>query len=127
MTNEVQNEKVFLAENGITVTNTRFVVPSQIYAMSGVSSVTFGTIHPARMLPIVLAVVGLLIGIKGNMSIWGVFLCLAPGVAWLALQKTRFSVVLSTIGGEKRALVSEDRQFIERVVGALNSSVIARG
>ncbi len=32
-------EKIFLNEGGVIVTSARFVVPSQTYAMSGVTSV----------------------------------------------------------------------------------------
>jgi Family of unknown function (DUF6232) len=120
-------EKVFLAEQGVTVTTTRFVVPSQIFTMSGVASVTFSKINPNRLFPIALIVIGLLVLVSGKGSIWHVVMFLLPGVAWLALQRPKFAVVLSSASGESRALVSKDQEFVRRVVSALNDAIIARG
>ena len=42
-------EQTFLNESGVTVTNTRFIVPAQTYAMSGITSVKSLRRDPKRM------------------------------------------------------------------------------
>lgn len=53
-------ETIFFEESGVTVTSTRFIVPSQTYAMSGVTSVKLLRRNPAKKGSMVLVVLGLL-------------------------------------------------------------------
>lgn len=121
------DEKVFLAEQGVTVTTTRFVVASQIFTMAGVASVTFKKINPSRVVPIIFLVIGLLLLSAGTASIWTVLLFVVPGLALLVYQRPKFAIVLTSASGETRALESKDEDFVRRVVSALNSAIIARG
>lgn len=59
-------DRVFLREGSVTVTKTRFIVPSQTYAMSGITSVSSTMEAPKRWksLLLVLAGVGLLPNIE---------------------------------------------------------------
>lgn len=34
-------ERIFLKESGVVVSNARFIVPAQTFAMAGITSVTF--------------------------------------------------------------------------------------
>ena len=51
-------EKVFLNESGFLVTNTRFEIPGQMFAMAGVTSVGVNQVVPSKLWPIVMMILG---------------------------------------------------------------------
>jgi hypothetical protein len=117
-------ENTFLTEGGVTVTNARFIVPSQTYAMSGITSVKTSQDDPKRLYPILCGVFGLLL----LMSATGfAILLIAVAVAWWIGQKTEFHVLLTTASGEAKALSSNNGAFISKVVHALNDAIVSRG
>jgi len=120
-------ETSFYNGNGVTVTNTRVVVPSQTYAMSNVTSVRFAEIKPNRWFPVGAILLGFILAAGGKGSIWHFLVLMLPGIIWLALQKTMFAVALSTAAAESRVLRSRDRAFIESVVEAINKAIVSRG
>ena len=121
-------ETVFLSEGNVQITNARFVVSGQTYAMNGVTSVKSvrETTNPSRILPIVLGVIGLCC--LGSAPLVGVLLVGAAAAIWvLNKSETTDTVVLSTSGGEVKALSSMQTDFIQRIVSALNEAIIHRG
>lgn len=119
------DEKVFLSEEGVVVSNSRFTHGGQTYAMANVTSV-----RPARAgmaWGILMAIVGLFMTIGGGgggATAAGVAL-LVVGIL-LVVFRTAF-VVLHTAGGEQRALSSRNVKFVEKVVAAVNEAIIHRG
>lgn len=121
---EIQ-EKTFYEHGEVKVTNTRFIVPSQTYAMSGITSVRFFTEKPGLLMPIAAFLIALLVG-AGNGNIWAVGIPVFIGVG-LLLRKATHHVVLSSASGETRALNSKNKEFIANVINALNQAIISRG
>ena len=120
-------EKIFFDGNGVSVSNARFIVHGQTYAMNGVTSVKQAVRYPSRLGPVVLGLIGLIALINGGSGIiWGVVL-LAATVFWWIKQKPKWIVVLNSSSGETQALTSEDRSYINGVIEALNQSIIHRG
>ncbi|MEK7207774.1 MAG: DUF6232 family protein [Pseudomonadota bacterium] len=117
-------EKTFFSDGGITVTNTRFIVPSQTYAMSGITSVKNSHESPKRSYPIICGVLGLVF-LPGALVV-GLIIAGVAIVWWLG-QKTQYHVVLTTSGGEVKALSTVDGALISKVVQALNDAIVARG
>jgi len=113
----------FFEENGVTVTNTRFSVPSQTYAMSGITSVKSYNRSPNRRVPIALALIGcgLFFG-----KIIGIILLILAVLCWI-LSKPEYQVRLSTASGEATALRSKDQNWISKVVNSVNDAIIHRG
>lgn len=114
-------------ENGITVTNARFITPGQTYAMSGVTSVKKLKKDPSRKPPIILGLFGLIAMAAGETGILVGILCIAGAVAWWMLSRPEFTVFLSSASGEAEAFSSNDGAFIARIVDALNDAIVARG
>jgi hypothetical protein len=121
-------EQVFFDHNGIKVTNARFIVNSQTYAMNGVTSVKTAITPPNRGGLIIGILVGLaiLVGASGAGKLLGIA---AIGLCgWLlSQQKATHAVVLSSASGEQQALSGTDEGFIGGVIHALNEALIHRG
>ncbi len=116
-------EKVFFDEQGVKVTNARFVSVGKTHSMSGVTAVSSYVNKPNRKPPIIVAVAGAIIAIFH----WIGFVLIAGAVAWWILQKNTYSVMLSSASGNQDALTDKDSAFIQRVVTALNDAIIHRG
>ena len=120
-------EKTFLSEGGVTVTSARFIVRAQTFAMSGITSVKAFEEQPKRAWPIIFLVVGILFLLGGKDSLVLGLILATMGGAWLAIQKATFHVLLATASGEAKALSSHNRQWINKVVAAINEAIVHRG
>jgi len=123
------NEKEFLREGKVVVTNARFIVPSQTYAMSGVTSVKKNRQDPDRKLPIIMIILGLIIILVSQTSgsIITTILLIGLGIFILTKLKPTYIIALNTSGGEMKALSSKDQEYIDKIIKALNESIIHRG
>ena len=124
-------EHIYFQQNGITVTNSRFIVGNQTFAMRNVSSVQAVRYNASKGGSITLLTIGgvmLFIGFSVS-GFWALFglLMIGLGILWLSKLRPTFSVILATTGGEVRALQSFDMAFINAVVAALNQSMISHG
>ena len=117
-------EREFFRYEDVTVTNSRFIVASQTFAMSNITSVRASVTPPSRFWPIAFVVVGVLF-LLGSAAV-GIGLIVIGGI-WLALQKTYYHVSLTTAGGETKALTSDQQEYIDKVVRALNDAIVHRG
>lgn len=118
------DEKTFFQHDDVSVSNSRFIVASQTFAMSNITSVKASKDVPSRLGPIAFGMIGLIAATQ-NVG-FGIFL-IAIGVVWWFLQKTRYHVLLTTAGGETKALTTPQKEYIEKVVQALNDAIVARG
>jgi len=121
-------EKTFFNEGGVTVTNSRFVVPGQTHAMSGITSVSKWITKPSMKLPIILIVLGIIPLFFGSIFwiVVGIAL-IAAGVYLLIKNKPVYSVRLSSASGESNAIDSKDDKYIDKIVQAINDAIVTRG
>lgn len=118
-------EQSFFDHGGVKVTNARFIVPSQTYAMSGITSVKFFTEKASWLWPVVSFLIAV-IAFGGNGNIWSVGIPLVAGILLLQ-RKPTYHIVLSSASGETRALNNKNKEFIESVISSLNQAIVARG
>ena len=128
----MSTETTFFQSGHVTVTNARFCVGAQTFAMRGITSVEGVETPPNYTGGVVMIVLGVIITAAGfySSSIGaGVFglLVVAGGVWVVRLQKSTFAVVLRTSGGEVTAYQSQDRNHISQIIQALNDSIISHG
>jgi hypothetical protein len=116
---------MFLSEQGIVVSSSRFVVGATTYPLAGITSVSSFVIPAKRMAGILLLVLGLIVLLAGG-YVFGAITA-AIGILILVVVKPTYVVRMATAGGQVDALVSKDAHYIQRVVGALNQAVIQRG
>jgi len=132
------DEKIFLSSDQVKVTNTRFVVGDQTYAMASVNSVKINKtdVSPPNTIP------GLMVGIGGIWLLAHIFsqptdilgyllplAILAGGIAWIwnTKDKYEYRLVLTTSSGETPVLVSQTPEDIVPIEKALTDAIIYRG
>jgi hypothetical protein len=112
----------------VQVTNTRFVVGANVYAMNGVTSVKKGKIPPKRKILIFLAIV-FAIAFFNSHEPWNyvaAFLFIGTATSVFTAKPTYF-VTICTSATETKALASKDREYIDMVIDALTKAIIKRG
>ncbi len=127
-------ETVFFNFDGVTVSNSRFIVRSQTYAMHSVTSVKPGVVEPKHGIAILFLFIGFLLLIGEMLELYTAGVLLMAGavaiiiglIAW-TIEKPKYAVVLNTSAGEHHALVSHKKQDIEHVLQALNQAIVSRG
>jgi len=121
-------ETEFFKDGDVRVTNSRFIVGSSTYAMTGVTSVKKTSATPPRSGAILIIATGIviLLGMNGVERLWGVA-AIALGIVAYKRTKPKYSVYLNSASGESQALESEDVKYIDKVINALNQAIIHRG
>lgn len=117
-------ETTFFDSGDVKITNARFISGTQTYAMNNVTSVKPFVEVPKRFWLIVVLLVGLLV-MTNNVIVGLVIVAVAAAI--LYGQKTKYHLVLSTAGGETKALLTYDRGYLDGVMDALNQAIIHRG
>ncbi|WP_375507863.1 DUF6232 family protein [uncultured Caballeronia sp.] len=120
-------EQVFLNEQGVVITSSRFVLPgSQTFAMSGVTAVRAHEEKPNRIGALLLILFGGA-ALLNKANIWWVVVPIVLGVLLFIAQKPMYFVVLSTASGETQALKDRSRTWINKIVSALTDCIVFRG
>ncbi|MCY1369671.1 hypothetical protein D9M69_567230 [compost metagenome] len=131
-------EKVFLQAPNVKVTNARFIVNGQTFAMSTVNSVKMVTIDktPDKTVQAWMIAIGVVWGLillfnwpdSITTFLWPIGLT-ALGVYWLRSVKKAYEyrLVLTTSSGEVNVLTSRVASEIRKVETALNDVIVYRG
>lgn len=121
-------EKTFLNERGVTVTNARYIFTvrkqPQTVALSGITSVTTQKIDAKWFLIVPLAFFGMA-SVSSSLMAALVFWVIA-GMVFMFL-KAKHIVVTTSASGASKGYTSKDGVFVTRVVDALNNAIISRG
>lgn len=117
-------ETTFFEYGSVRITNARFIVDGQTFAMNGVTSIAAVEERPNRIVPILLIVVGVPPVFSGFYV--GLAFSLV-GVIWCAMQKSTYYVVLRTASGQRRALKTYQKEYLQQVIAALNNAIVHRG
>ena len=118
------DEKTFFEYEGVKVTNTRFIVDGQTFAMSNVTSVNPIAESPKPLWGIFFLVIGVVTLIQN--PFFGVPV-VALSIYFLYKQRAVYHVMLRTSGGETKALTTHQKEYLDKVVGALNAAIVYRG
>jgi len=121
-------------DENIRVTNLRAMLQGKTYAMANVTSVSMYTQFGNKAPGVTLAVLGgltLLAAIASTelrgcfLGFGGLMLTIGVLAAWAA--KDTYWVRIGSASGETNALSSRDRDYITRVVAAMNDAIVHRG
>ena len=140
-------EKVLYTDgHDVTVTDSKLQVRNHEYRLNGVTKCGMMVLQPQRAPGIILLVLGLGLVISGllqlieptmvpDMEIGGKMFTANTVALWvggaialigifvLGLVRERYSVRIATAEGEKDALISDRREYIDQVVSAINQAV----
>lgn len=120
-------EETTLYQNGsVLVTQSRYIVGSKTFAMRNISSVQIGIIPANRTLGIILIAGGILLAFAQEVRTLGIILAAIGGIYAYA-QKDKFTVRISTNSGESDSIISNNRDYIQEIVNALNNAIIHQG
>lgn len=117
-------EKIFFEYEDVKVTNSRFISGGQTYVMNNITSVKPFEQNPSRIGGIVVFLIGLA-AMSSNVLV-GLLVC-AAAAYFLYQQKTVFHILLATSAGETKALVTYQRDYLDKVIAALNNAIVSRG
>lgn len=123
---QAATEQTFLDVGGVVVTNSRFIVPGQTYAMSGVTSIKHVEKDPSKVAGWVIIGIGVLLCLSHAMLAVGILMILG-GALYLWKGRGKYDVLLQTASGEVRAFASKDKELVRRIVNALNEAIVYRG
>lgn len=118
------DETTFFEYEGVRVTNTRFIVDGQTFAMNNITSVKPLEQKPNRLWPALFILFGVIPALNGA---YGALVFAAIGGVWWAMQKTVYHVMLHTAGGETSALKTFQKEYLQKIVTALNNAIVHRG
>ncbi|MEI9743596.1 DUF6232 family protein [Enterobacter ludwigii] len=113
----------------VQVTNARFVVGSNIYAMNGVTSVKKEKTPASRGYGFIIAMISGYAAYTYDSKWWkygAAFMCFSAVVQVLTAKPT-YIVTICSSSTETKALSSSDEKYIDKVIDALTQSIIKRG
>lgn len=117
------DKKVFFNQNGVTVSKTRFIVRGQLYEIKNISSMSYVEVPPTHRLSILSFLTGALLVLdEGDLFAVGGCLILVGIILFFAAKPT-YVLSVRMPDGEKEALISSDKEHVERVIQAINASI----
>ncbi|QQV02644.1 MULTISPECIES: DUF6232 family protein [Chryseobacterium] len=126
METQFQNETTFYQDSLVTVTQSRYITQSKTYAMRNISSVHVFEIEKSKAVPILMILLGLPFLFSGNVF-WIGLILIGLGILLLFNIKNEYTVRISTNAREADSTISKDKEYIQKIVKALNEAMIHRG
>jgi hypothetical protein len=135
----VAEERSFLNDSGVYVSNSRVVIYGTTYATANITSVRKHIVPAQNGCATVLAIfagfgmfgglMSLLLGTGDNrwipLVVGAVFLTIA--ILWYRSLRPTFHVMVATAGGERPGLTSKDQDLADRVTAAIADAIVHRG
>jgi hypothetical protein len=128
-------EVIILKEGNVKITNMRAIIGSKTYAMSNIYSVRMHVKEPKLFVPIffmlMTAVCSALVALSNldDLSHYleiGLYTGVGGLIFFLLSTKTKYSVRIRSSVDELNILEAGDRDFVERIVGAMNEAIYLR-
>jgi hypothetical protein len=107
-------------ERGVSVTRNSLSAGGAVFALREIRSVRVETVQKNKIVPVVISVLGLIGAIVGGILgssaglVCGVMLAVVGVLAWLT-QDVTHRLMVETSDGDREALSSAEREFVERV------------
>ena len=130
------SEITILKEGDITITNLRAIIGTKTYPMSNIASVSMRVNEPKLFLPIffltLAGVCSVLVAIAdmkeySRYLTRGLYLIIAGILFFVISKATKYSVRIKISSGELNIFEAYDRNYVERIVEAMNEAIVLRG
>lgn len=127
----------------VTVTDSTLKVKNTSYRLNGITKMSLWTIRPERWPAVLLMLLGAAAAVAGflglipatfdlqtdsgvvgsnTLAIWTGIALAVLGLLVLLFAREKYAVRIGTAEGEKNAIVSRRREYIEQIVDALHSA-----
>ncbi len=117
-------------DRGVSVTRNALSSAGQVFPLRDIAGVQVVTVQKNKVLPLTISLLGLAGAIVGAIfrspvgMVCGVMLVVIGWITW-ATQDVTHRLMVQTANGEREALTSTDRDFVERVSAAVNDAKAA--
>lgn len=117
-------------DRGVSVTRNALSSAGQVFPLRDVLGVQVVTVPKNKILPRIISSIGLIGAIVGGVfrspvgMVCGVMLIVVGWLTW-ATQDVTHRLIVQTATGEREALMSTDREFVERVSAAVHEAKAA--
>ncbi|MFM0198948.1 DUF6232 family protein [Paraburkholderia fungorum] len=117
-------------DRGVSVTRNALSSAGQVFPLRDIVDVQVVTVHKNKVLPRVISLVGLIGAIVGGIfrsppgMVCGTMLVVVGWLTW-ATQDVTHRLMVQTANGVREALMSTDREFVERVAAAVHEAKAA--
>jgi hypothetical protein len=130
----VSEENIYTDKN-VSVTTARVIISGTTYALRNITSVKMTVTPPKQECAVALLVIGI-VGVLAGFAAFthdrsaGLFwllmgvLMVAIGILWRLLLKPAYNVTNASSAGEIRALTSPNKEYIAKIVGAINEAFV---
>ncbi|MGF6770129.1 hypothetical protein P3T18_002608 [Paraburkholderia sp. GAS199] len=114
-------------DRGVSVTRNALSSAGQVFPLRDIVDVQVVTVPKNKILPRTISAVGLIGAIVGGFFhspaglVCGVMLVVVGWLTW-ATQDITHRLMVQTANGEREALMSTDREFVERVAAAVHAA-----
>jgi hypothetical protein len=111
-------------DRGVSVTRNALSSAGQVFPLRDIVDVQVVTVQKNKVLPLAISLLGLVGAIAGAVLrspvgiVCGVMLIVVGWLTW-ATQDVTHRLMVQTASGEREALMSTDREFVERVSSAV--------
>ena len=128
----MNGEKTYFTDNMISVTSTRIIATGTTYPLNGVTAVTWqqhtqkGTVTGCLMM-----ILSFLVGLPSLIGGGYLMALICLGIFVWGFMKVRkpsyYSIVVSTAGQQGEIFTSTSRDYIQKIIEAINQAIIERG
>jgi hypothetical protein len=114
-------------DRGVSVTRNALSSAGQVFPLRDILGVQVVTVQKNKLLPRIISLLGVIGAIVGGIlrapvgMVCGVMLIVVGWLTW-ATQDITHRLIVQTAAGEREALMSTDREFVERVSAAVNEA-----
>ena len=114
-------------DRGVSVTRNALSSAGQVFPLRDVVEVRVVTVQKNKVLPFTISLLGLVGAIVGGVfrspvgMVCGVMLIVVGWLTWVT-QDVTHRLMVQTSNGEREALMSTDREFVERVSAAVHEA-----
>ncbi len=126
-------EQVIYRDHSVSISSNRIVISGTSYAMRNIASVKMTSAPAKKGLAVALVVLGAVIfagglaldhqripfGLLGGAMLFGL------GLLWLrSCGKAKYFVTIEGSSGQRRALTSRSKFYVEKIVNTINDAII---
>jgi len=114
-------------DRGVSVTRNALSSAGQVFPLRDIVGVQVVTVRKNKVVPLVISTAGIIGAIAGAILhspaglVCGIMLAVVGWLTW-ATQDVTHRLIVQTTAGEREALMSTDREFVERVNEAVQQA-----